>query len=84
MLKVSKFGVDLFGVTTNNHLFVVVANTDNSNYARMAACLQIKNCLKSNSANVQQTHHRNWLQIGQQDRIEIKNNAFSALGSEQK
>ena len=50
----------------------------------MAACLQIKNCLKSNSANVQQNHHRNWLQIGQQDRIEIKNNAFSALGSEQK
>ena len=62
----------------------VVANTDNSNYSRMAACLQIKNCLKSNSANVQQNHHRNWLQIGQQDRIEIKNNAFSALGSEQK
>ena len=50
----------------------------------MAACLQIKNCLKSNNSQVQQTHHQNWLQIGQADRIEIKNNAFAALGSEQK
>ena len=33
---------------------------------------------------MQQSHHTNWLQIGQADRIEIKNNAFAALGSEQK
>jgi len=44
----------------------------------------MKNYLTSHNQQVKQQHQQNWLQIGQQDRMEIKQNAFMALGSEQK
>ena len=63
---------------------IVVANTKVGNFGRMAACLQIKNYLTSNNHAKCQEHQRNWLAISPTDRMEIKNNAFSALGTEQK
>ena len=69
---------------SSSNIYLVVASTETSPYARTAGCLQMKNYLTSHNQQVKQQHQQNWLQIGQQDRMEIKQNAFMALGSEQK
>jgi len=60
----------------------VLADTNKSSVARMAAGLQLKNCLTSKDANVKQQHQQRWFSIDENARSQLKAMVFGALGTE--
>ncbi|KAL7977189.1 hypothetical protein Chor_009138 [Crotalus horridus] len=60
----------------------VLANPGNSQVARVAAGLQIKNSLTSKDPDVKTQHQQRWLAIDANARREVKNYVLQTLGTE--
>lgn len=60
----------------------VLASPNNSVVSRMAAGLQIKNCLTSKDQNVKLEHQKRWLSLNEAARTEVKKLVLQALGTE--
>uniref|UniRef100_A0A670YXP0 Importin N-terminal domain-containing protein n=1 Tax=Pseudonaja textilis TaxID=8673 RepID=A0A670YXP0_PSETE len=60
----------------------VLANPGNSQVARVAAGLQIKNSLTSKDPDVKTQHQQRWLAIDASARREVKNYVLQTLGTE--
>ncbi|CAI5790193.1 importin subunit beta-1 [Podarcis lilfordi] len=60
----------------------VLANPGNSQVARVAAGLQIKNSLTSKDPDVKAQHQQRWLAIDANARREVKNYVLQTLGTE--
>eukprot|EP00794_Sanderia_malayensis_P017676 gene17676-19438_t len=60
----------------------LLADKSKSPVVRMAAGLQLKNCLTSKDANIKQQHQQRWFSIEENARSQIKTLVLSTLGTE--
>lgn len=60
----------------------VLQHAGNSPVARMAAGLQLKNCLTSKDLEIRMQYQQRWLSFPEDNRIYIKKNILASLGTE--
>ena len=63
-------------------LSAILAHGANSPVARMAAGLQLKNCLTSKDLEVKQEYQKRWLSFPMDMRAYVKKNLLSTIGTE--
>uniref|UniRef100_A0A8C2G4Y5 Karyopherin (importin) beta 1 n=1 Tax=Cyprinus carpio TaxID=7962 RepID=A0A8C2G4Y5_CYPCA len=82
MIAAARLNLSCFQPTFLVELSKVLANPGNTQVARVAAGLQVKNSLTSKDPDVKTQHQQRWLAIDASARREIKNYVLQTLGTE--